>query len=326
MALASVSNQGLAINPYSPAVKARVPCCGAIRRCFENLSSSFHRSYLGLFYRKCLPYSSLIRHSANLVSNVACTDLFNVIVRKMGKPHPGSLGNDYQLLSKVIQNAKILKVVSIPFALTGIGVEICKAVQNRDKTEPLLRIAKNLGWLGDSVAAFVGGLHAAGAVVANVSAWTLSFYGAGAFLSLASCPLAAWGLRQSCALGDEIRNIAGSKGSEGVIQHLLAKDNRFLRKHFRVEGKKLRCALQKIPAEKAELTVAALQKRIQVRQWSHRLTVISSVITWLGMMILIFTPLFAFAYALMAVASIISISKFIYDRKSKARFAAALKL
>lgn len=307
----------------------------------------------GKLYHWCVEYFPL---ASNLTSAVvyafnaqAFSALLNVIFRTIASGSEGWKNHTWVVLA--IQNVKLLAAVSLPFAIYSVMYNGWLVLFGKEKIDAALTAIEGLGWLADSAATFIAGLDVAG-VLHNTVTTALSFSLVGVALSTATIALNVRRLWQSHSMKKEIKACTDKAGNEDAAAQLKllasSKDNYYLDKNFNT-GKlgpelTLKDALEKIEyfCEKAvgkqgeskvqetgkqiqQETMNCLRGRIRTKEWSHQLAIVSSVITAIGMLVFLLSPFSVAAYGLLAVAAVISVGSFIYERKCIRTFQTAIE-
>lgn len=331
--------------PPNPAAPAAAPLAAsgfssAISNCFSNLAQSIQNSCIGRFYQRCVSYSPLVSDLTGVIVNIANAKTFSYMLNFVFDTTAASSsqwkGQEWAL--KAIRDAKLLAAVTIPVALYSVIRDGYEVALGTEKIDASLRVAENLSWLGDSTATVISGLEVTGAIPEGaVAATFFPISIASGCLATATIALNARRLYQNQQLLKEM-NAQGS--DDQVLTLLTSKDEYFLNKNFNVEGGKLKTTLQEIQtlaqnklsggdahASQGVLqqTVRSLKERISTKNWSHALSILSSTVTLIGMSILLFTPLSPVAYSLMAAAALVSVIKFLYERRALKHFATTLE-
>lgn len=321
--IAAIGNTSL-VQPRQVATK-KSTCSDSVKQCFSNLNSQFQQSCAGKIYQKISPYNNLIYHGAYSIYygfNIYSPNTFatNAPVRT-------------DLIGKLVNASKCIKVTAlaaIPLAIYNIYDNASQAIRSADRCDFILKMITQMGWLNDCIACSVTGLKAAGAVAMNVLPAVNSLYGIGAIFALAGVALSSKRIHESRVLDQNMVKLLDKFGPEKPIQYLLSKDDVYLQRHFKVEGKDLRTMINRIK-DKALASVEQkknickqafdiLRDRIRAVNWSHALVIAATVITFIGMIFLLCTPLVVVAYGLLLAGSLVHVAKFIQHKISTERF------
>jgi ABC-type multidrug transport system fused ATPase/permease subunit len=94
-----------------------------------------------------------------------------------------------------------------------------------------------------------------------------------------------------------------------------------VKKHFQMNRQALREKIMGVirPNPDSDITiqvVKALRARVESKIFSHKLTIVACTITLIGAAIFLFTPLAPAAYVIMALAGVISVGKYIYNKQA----------
>lgn len=335
----SIKGHHGAVPAAAPLALGAVAAPAAATSCFANLSYSFHNSCIGKFYQRCVTYTPLVTDLTGVIVNIANAKTFSFLLNFLfdTTAASGDSWKGQEWLVRAVREVKVLAAVTIPVALYSLGRDSFELINGTEKVDATLRVAENLSWLGDSTSTFISGLEVTGAIAEGTSA--LTFFPisvASACLATATITLNGRRLYQSRQL---IKEMDLQASDNEVLTLLNNKDEYFLQKSFNVEGDKLKETLQDIQGlaakklasgdakssqETLQKTVDGLKERIRTKNWSHGLAILSSVVTLIGMAILLFSPLGPIAYAILAVAALVSVAKFLYERKSLHYFATTL--
>lgn len=333
------SNNCSLIPPESPSHAASPNVSSVSCSCFSNLSSSINNSCVGRFYRRCVAYTPLVTDLTGVIVNIANAKTLSFLLNFVFDTTAASGGSwkGQEWLFKAVRDVKVLAAVTIPVALYSLGRDTYELVRGTEQVDAGLRVAENLSWLGDSTSTFISGLESTGAIHNGIAATTFFPISiASGCLATATIALNGRRLYQSRQL---LKEMDAEPGDNEVLTLLTSKDEYFLQKSFNVEGEKLKETLQEIQGLAAKklangdakasqntlkTTVDSLKERIRTKNWSHRLSILSSIVTLVGMGILLFSPFGPIAYGLMAVAALVSVAKFLYERKSMRYFATTL--
>lgn len=257
----------------------------------------------------------------------------------------------YQVLNAI----KLLPIIAIPFAIYDILVNFIQSIKRpiSEKIDALLQIVADVGIIGECIATFAHGLERVGAVSLHAIRWTTPLFAVSLALSVATAIAyakglveSAWTLRQ---LSKKVQSTSDKKQIEDfrpLFEYLENKNNRFLRKQFRIDPAQLRDKLatawknaQEV-LKKSESTELEKQKSVQklskivksmkqqtISQIAIRSLLISSCLFGIvGGFVLLFTPAAPVAYGLMVggvTLSLVSVGIGIYCNK---RFRKNLKI
>lgn len=291
-------------------------------------------------YNLCVEYyplASNLARAIRYVANVQATVFLNFMFRTVATSSKS--WNQHVWVVKVVRNSKLFAAASLPFALYRVGYSGWKVIRGTEKFDFALKAIEGLSCLGDSISTFIAGLDVAG-VLHRTATLTLSISLISVVLATATIALNIRRLRQGQAAVREIQTCgqaavaAGESPAAAVVKMLAAKDEYYLEKNFNVDGRKLHDTLQ-VVAKSAKATnnedaqnktvsdkvlrdtIQNLKMRIKTKKWSHRLAILSSVISVIGMsVILLVPPLAVVAYSLLAAAAIISTISILYETKS----------
>jgi hypothetical protein len=311
LAIGQTANQG-----SEPAVENE--SCLRIRQCYSNASEQLSRSC----FASIIPYISVIGNLVQVVLNTSNAKIFHGVLKLLGYATTTTQDSwkQYTLLTRITATANVLNLVGAPFAINGIVFEAKHISQSHYKFESCLRIIENLGWLMDSVGTFIRGLYLFGAVSVETCRYAYGLYIGGAFSTIATVVLGSLGVHQNRVLLDEIDLMISKEGYEAVLKMIADKDDETLLKHFQVEGPKLRKMLREIPSNLVKPTVDAIRNRILANKIVNTFTLISAIVSIIGLALLLFTSLCNPAYLLLAIAPTLLIGRFFYDRYANNRF------
>lgn len=311
-----------------------VTCSEKVARCFAECQVCFCESCVGTLYRRAVDYIPLASGIYYLVSSVANMRAFSGLLHLF--EHASAAAGDswmqHGVIQKLVHYAKILAAVSIPFALYSVGCEIINLFDDYDRLGAVLRLTEGLAWLGDCTATFTTGLHMIGAAAASAASWAFSFYVAGTFLSIATTILNSRSLYQ----GEEFLSRMESEPAQQIWEELKAKSPRDLTNLFDAKGSRIEKTIKAVeeqmakcdPEEQRDLldrTFTVMKERIRTKGWANRFAIVSSIVSCIGMIIFLFTPIAPLAYGLLALSAAISIVKFFYERNAIADFEESMK-
>ena len=303
-------------------------CCERISLCFQRIKEWFDNSCIGKMYYRYDPYRPFGMYAYNFLSNTynisALNGIFNIyklstIFRKDWR--------ECSWLEKFQHFGKILFILSIPFALYGLGVAIRDFVNAEDRINCVLRMGENLSWLGSSAGTLTVGLYTVGAGTITALIWAFAFYAAGAVLGASTTVLNWIDLRKRLQFRNEIEKLdaeASWKVAKGKSpQHL----SEVLNVPVNIANtfiKSIEWRLDKDVAIREANN--RLKNRINQQAFFGKIAVISSAVSFIGTLILLFTPIFPVAYGLLALSAGLSMVRFYYNHKSLKDFSAKTQI
>lgn len=305
-----------ALNPPLPQIaqaKTGCICYSHIRQCFAYLSHTFNQSRINRFCQRCIyPYTSLVTNAIQVVVNLSNARIFNIFINIFQNTTTAIEERWIRstLMLKIVRSTKILALTTLPFALFVIGKEICSCFTAPSKMDAIFRLLEGVTWLSDSLAASLNGLQILG--VFQAVNWIFSLSLSSTLLSIALIILRGKELYSSQKMQFLMEN------SNNLLEDLLSYDNYALNKIFDVDAQKLRATLLNVQQQAENIQqqmIETLKNRIRIKNFCHRLAIISSLITLIGMAIL-FIPLISPGYGLLAVAATVSFIKVLYEKKS----------
>lgn len=325
----AIGNNNIPVNPplNNPPVPPTPPahptsCCQRVYECFQRIRHNFDNSRLGRLVYHGINLSPLISNACTCVSSIVNGQYFNILVNLMWNANTASEAawKRYEWAFKLIRGAKVFAITAVPFALLTAGKAAYEIVATNEKIDAMLRMIESLGWTGDCASYFVNGLFDLDLVSRNAMTVAFSFSVASAFLSTATLALNAKHLYHGNKLLETIERTGGNY--VGVLQHLNLKSDYEIRRHFGVAGHKFREKILPIiqnaenNAGIVQTTVDHLKDRIKDKNFSHKLAIASAAVTCIGMLILLFTPIFPLAYGLLALAAAVAVYNFFIERRS----------
>jgi len=228
------------------------------------------------------------------------------------------------ILSKISTCMEFIPGISIPFALRSIWKSTKGLVTGKNKVDSALRKMEGWAWLIDSTDTLFNGLHLSGAAVKLVASASV----ASSFLGLATIALSAKHITESNQLLNSFKRCT----DRDVFVQIGTMKNRNLTKYFNVNAQDLTKALAQIAErlssdiperEKVKIYDGAnkiLKNRIKDKNFSHKLTILSSTIAFVAMLVLTFTPLAPLAYLCLTIAAVITLAKVIREYRASSKF------
>jgi len=232
------------------------------------------------------------------------------------------------ILSKITTCMEFIPGISIPFALRAIWKATKGLVKGKNKVDSALRKMEGWAWLIDSTYTLFNGLHLSGAVGLTAVKIAASASVASSFLWLATIALSVKHIKESNQLLNSFKKCT----DRNVFVQIGTMKNRDLTKYFNVNAQALTGALAKIATklssdipegEKVKIYDGAnkiLKNRIKDKNFSHKLTILSSTITFVAMLVLAFTPLAPLAYLFLTVSAVITLAKVIREYRASSKF------
>ncbi|MBA3957663.1 MAG: hypothetical protein H0X51_04610 [Parachlamydiaceae bacterium] len=276
-------------------------------------------------------------------------DAFLKMLRVLPKTTGGAVER-YDWLFKAVKLLQFVPLISGICALRLIRKEtkdLVSGMQGREETAPDnrsevgLRIGEGVAALADAVASVFSTLKFTGLATQTALTIGSSFSFAGTFLWLASVVLHVKQLRGDKQHWKSIQDILGKNPQKPNYDAALTKMQQCkmyqLSQHYGVDGEILMHQIEGIQRvnftrsdeENARVSKAlfgALEERIVDKNVSHKLAIVSSVITFIGMLVFLCTPFASLAYAAIAIGVMFSFAKTKYDNKSIARLETKVKL
>jgi len=331
---------GLKSNPSSGSFFGRVVC--VFKRYNEPVVEG---SYLAVNAWNALLNTELI------VPLQTALNLFtNLIGSSVGRSESSATSTR---MTNLIGNTKLLIGVSIPCAL----VTMAQCIRNftvakchDEKVNTAFEVVECVGWLGDSTASFFRGLVTNGYAVSAVSSVILPLAVASAILSSVTVIKNAKNWAKSAQLLSNIENAQkviredGRSAAQDILTAISKTTDFKLKYHFKVadDGSSIRETIGKVVTVSKEILLrdpskikvvdsnldrflVVLKDRIVAKNFSHKLAMLSMAMSLVGLAILICTVTAPVGFALLAVGSAISLSRFLYDQKKHDQFASELK-
>lgn len=257
-----------------------------------------------------------------------------------------------QLLSGIARNTinllKLTPVLSIPFSCYYAAQEIStlssagKGSQKSEKETKIdcsLRFSQYVEQIGDSVVTLLNSLQTIGWVAKSILLVTKTLSGVGTLLCLATAALNARQLSQGKAILAQMKRASSEmgdtkKGHVQALESLLKKEVRLIEDNLAVaDGKSVKDRVTKIIQVAGKATYGAdrasdtlqrtynlITKRIEQKNFSNKLAILSSVVTFVAKAILLLSPIAPLGYGLFAVAGIITLIKAIKEYREVACF------
>jgi hypothetical protein len=308
-------------------------CCDRIKKCFAAISVWFQLSVVGTIVRKYSYFRTLWWELYNFLASAANLKSFDTVFVVVGNSAQ-EIWQRISLLDKLVRIVKVLSVVSIPFAILGIVWEVKELINGPDCISSFLRIIENFAWLSESAATFVTGLHMLGTAIQATAMWAYTLYVANTFLSIATIILNCRSLQKDRRFLEnlEVAEDAG-KGWEYIKTSIKKNglaffDVNMTRFNFLINRiDKHIGLLDKSPNDQKKLVgkaITILRERIKAKDVCHKMIIVSSLVTCLGMVILLFTPVFPLAYAMLVLSALIGIVRFFRNRESVQKMDQAL--
>lgn len=249
-----------------------------------------------------------------------------------------------------IKSTKYLSLVTLPFGVYDFfsaGKDFVKGSNLDQRLDAGLRAISEMSGLMFSAITVGEGLTEVGVVAKSAINWTTKLTVISAALSVSSIILTIRSLWQTCHFRNELIATPGMTKSETndlkdyvqTLEYLKAKDDAFLKKHFKVDGGKLKEQLDRIDKEaqkvlksgddvaiketgqKLQKTMAALRGRVSDKIVSNSLSLVSSNVSLVALGILLTQPPLApIGYSILAVSSAMSVGAFIFEEVRKRRF------
>lgn len=296
---------------------------------------------IGTVVGTSLATSSLVRHTNEMVSVPAKT--------------PKSIMDKFRSM-------KLAVAAAAPFTAYGMvqsGKTLASSASKRDKVDAALLMVGSVGDLGDMACTFAEGLRAVGAVAESAVAWTTPVMGVSAVVSSVAAGVHIHGWARGRKFMNLMNDVMDKKkGVKTVYTHeqlgklkdyLNTRSDRAIKRFFGVRADQLMNRLDRIFKETntkifpkktskvsekdkketldpVDKTVKALKGRVQSKIRSHRLGLLSTIISLIATAILLFTPLAPLGFALYAVCTVLSIATMIHDRVAANRFKKAMCL
>ncbi len=301
-------------------------CCACVRQRFANLAASFNQSSVGrICNRYIYPYTAIIFNMIRMVINLSNARIFNIFLNLFRNAATATQERWVRsdLMLRIVRYTKTLAVLSIPFALFTICKEIYNCIVEPRKYEAVLRLLEAFAWLSDSMATFLNGLQMLGTLAIQATNWVFALSLLAAFLSLATIALNIKNLYHVRRLQHLMSN---GENPAVILDNLLMKSDARLNKAFDVNARRLRHQLVEVHQQSGQIqqrAVEALKMRIKIKNFCHKLAIVSSVIALIGMS-LFFIPLAGPGYGMLAVAAGISAVKSLYERQAVRRLNIAL--
>jgi len=228
------------------------------------------------------------------------------------------------LINAVIQTPKLLSCFGIGSGLYTLYYNVSDFWYAENRWERLytsLDFFETLGGIADSSSTFLLGLGELGAITATVSAIVPPL--ATISIALSMTALAAKGVTWA-QLSDwrDVAENAYKKPEEHLtikerLEFFLKQDNALLKRHFRVEGQtikdKILEIMKKQSDKEAETLLQTLQHRISTRLYSNRLCLLITLVSAIGLGILVFTPLTIVAHLTIVITAILGIQYLINE-------------
>lgn len=287
--------------------------------CFTRTKEWFDHSWIGRIYYRYDPYRPFGMYAYNFLSStynmINFSGIFNIyklttLLRKDW--------NKSSLIDKFRHVGKILFILSIPFALYGLGVSIKDLITKDDRWSAILRMGENLSWLGSSTGTLIWGLYTVGMGGLNALILAFSFYAVGGFLSISTTILNALDLDKRASFKNTITKL----DAVACWDNIRAKSTKKLAELLNVTEKiatlfkmSISKKAEKDQPKAIEKAFASLKNRIHKQVLLGRLAVVSSSISFVGTIILLFTPIFPLACTLLALSAVLSMIRFYYNHR-----------
>ncbi len=228
---------------------------------------------------------------------------------------------------KWLRLASISSVAFIAIALFTHGYHFVVGSVDR-KIDAGLKMMSDLSDLGASISAFFWGLAEGGMILKTSIAWLPVLNIASAALSLGTLGLSTKKYIQNSQVLKEIQ-----KDEKNAFGRYVKGDPDLLRKDFQIEGPKLQACLQKIAKvgdeAKEKQAIHNLKVRLSDSIFTDKLAIVASVVSVIGLGILLISPLAPFVIAgfgLLAISAAIGSGALIYHLVSKYKFEKTMNL
>ncbi|WP_213156699.1 hypothetical protein [Parachlamydia sp. AcF125] len=249
---------------------------------------------------------------------------------------------------------KLLPIMGIPLAIYDIALHLIKCIKGTmdEKIEAFLLMAADFGIIGECTATFAHGLQRVGAITKHAISWTTPIFAVSLVFSVATLIsyMKGWGesiwmLRQLSkkVQGAEEKTIEDFRP---LFEYLQKKNNRFLKKQFRLDPIHLRGKLHtawenaqqvfqvaeatKLEKELALLKLSKIVKSIKqqtiARVAIQSLMISSCLFGVVSGFLFLFTPAAPVAYGLMASGMALSLTSVAVGAYSNFRFRKNLEI
>lgn len=291
----------------------------------------FHRCHLTFKstekYREHIPTARLavdfLRHSYN----ARIFDAFFTMLSKLPVAAGSAASNP--LVSKVVEVAKLIPIISVPFAIHKIAKESKRLSNKAEKIDVSLRLIEGLAWLGDSVGVLLTGLNVTTEVASTIVAVAWHFSAASSVLWLATLFLNAKHIKNSNAFKAEMNE---KKLFSDRIRDVEDLNDYQIKRYFGVKGKDLRPLLTRIQANSKVNSNLGLRtsneliSRITNKNFSRKLVILSCIVNFIAMALILFTLATPVGYALLAIGAAAALIKAVYERRSASNFMKQMKV
>lgn len=325
--------------------------------------SSPKGSFIGRMITLAKDYNEPISHLSTLVMSATNAILNSEIIVPV-QAVLGLIGSSIgikeftsgstELSQNLRGNVKLLIGLSIPCALYSIAQSVrsfIKADNFEEKEESAYDIVENIGWLGDSTASLLRGLVTNGHVVESVGQVVLPLVLASAVLGSVTIVKHAKQLMKNVRLLDAVKkDPTESIGKR--FSHIKKMDDYALKTCFNVEsGAELKSTIEKvvslsktvfktdteilitdsevlitdIVSDQQEQFLSLLTDRIISKNLSHKLTILSGIVSLVGLAVFVFTTAAPLAFGLFFMGSVVSLVKFFNEKKVQEVFSSQIQ-
>lgn len=296
--------------------------CGAVRRCF---------SYISELYNRLVDPVNAATDMTQIVTNLTNARVFNVFLSLFQNATNATEERwiHYDSVMKVVRTAKILAIVTVPFALYSIFREAWSVCVGNSRLEASLRLAEGLSWLCQSLATALNGVQMMEIAVLQAVEWVFSLSVAAVFFSAATIILSCMQLAEGKEFLRKLNNTATSENErvKDLQEDSYAKQydvQKYLEKHKNHIGKSIKIwtKITKVLSGgdiDFKGVINSLEERVKAKNFAHKLAIVSSVVSFIGMALLFSPILMPFGYGLLALASGVAVFQFVWDRRAQRR-------
>lgn len=249
-----------------------------------------------------------------------------------------------------IKATKYFSLIALPFGIWDFfsaAKDFFTATRPDQRFDAGLSVVGELSGIMDSTVTMAEGLNDVGLVTKNAISWTAPLATLSAALSVSSMIFTSRSLWQTAVFYKELTAQPGLSSSKGHtlddyikgIDYFRSKEASFLKKHFKVDGGKLKDQLDRIHQEaqkalqsgnaievdeagkKLQKTIKSLKGRVTNKIVNNSVSLVGSTVGLIGVGILLTQPhLSPISYSLFAVSSALSLGRFIYEEVERRKF------
>jgi hypothetical protein len=273
-----------------------LPCCSPAIELFI-------RSKISKIYRRCIqPYTTLIYSGSSLIAYLINSRVFHLLFSSVSQRFVSDASHyRYYPFTKGTSLLQLFAIAIAPIAIYSIAKEGYKVIRNITPIDAGLKMLEGIGWLSDCLSTFLYGIQAAGITTTGLAISAFSFTMIGGLFSLATLALNIKRLVENhhlCSLSNTNLLAQMQKGKSSAWAA-----------HFQALPATLR---ERISSQRVAVSAPALKRWIHQQRFSHYLSMLSILVSFVAISLFFFPLLVPASYTLLASAAALLLLQFFF--------------